>query len=73
MIVDLKVPVEIIQHETPRQFCSEFATFLFFFFAKDLANDFNMRPPAKDKRGVHERFAKVLTYMYIYIYMYNQD
>ena len=31
-----------------------------FFWAKDLGNDLKMSPPAKDKRGVRERFAKGL-------------
>ena len=33
---------------------------LFFCLADDLANGFNMRPPAKDKRGVRKRFANAV-------------
>ena len=59
MIVDLKVDVEIVHFfETPRKF---------FFWVRESSVFFRKRSsercyhetPAKDKRGVRERFAKV--------------
>ena len=50
-----------LQHETPPKFFSEFAKIVEF-FGENLAKGSNMRPLAKNKRGVLERFAKVPVY-----------
>jgi len=76
MIVDLKVPVGTVHYKgrqgsnmRPRDsFVLSSRHFLFFFFAKDLANDFNMRPPRKINAGFTKDSRK---YLHICIYIYT--